>query len=115
MESQTYLLHVTKNGLPRTVPLSVAAIKILKAGTSRRDSDPAFAVTENAFRLSWQRVQARSGIEDFRSHDLRHEAVSRFFERGLSHPEVALISGHRELRPRLRYTHLNAIDLVSRL
>ena len=39
-------------------------------------------------------------------HDLRHEAINRFFERGLSLPEVALISGHRDHRMLLRYTHL---------
>ena len=40
----------------------------------------------------------RSGIKDLRFHDLQHEAVSRFFEMGLGVPEVALISGHRDLR-----------------
>ena len=38
----------------------------------------------------------RTGIVDLRFHDLRHEAISRFFEMGLSVPEVALISGHRD-------------------
>jgi integrase len=44
--------------------------------------------------------------EDLRLHDLRHEAVSRFFEYGLTVPEVALISGHRDPRMLIRYTHL---------
>ena len=34
----------------------------------------------------------------FRFHDLRHKAISRFFEEGLSVLEVALISGHRDPR-----------------
>lgn len=115
LERQLCLLHVTKNGRPRTVPLSAQAVSIVNASLSRKDDDPVFPVTENAFRLAWQRVQVRSGIEDFRFHDLRHEAVSRFFERGLSLPEVALISGHRDPRQLLRYTHLDAADLVGRL
>ena len=36
----------------------------------------------------------RAGIKDLRFHDLRHEAVSRLFEMGLSVPEVAFIGGH---------------------
>ena len=50
-----------------------------------------------------------------RFHDLRHEAVSRFFELGLSVPEVALISGHKNPVVLLRYTHLRAQDLVAKL
>ncbi|MBB4570325.1 site-specific recombinase XerD [Rhizobium leucaenae] len=37
-------------------------------------------------------------------HNLRHEAVSRVFERGLNVIEVSSISGHKELRTLKRYT-----------
>jgi len=57
----------------------------------------------------------RAGIANLRFHDLRHEAVSRFFEMGLSVPEVALISGHKDPRMLFRYTHLRAADLVAKL
>ncbi len=36
-------------------------------------------------------------------------------ERGLSLPEVALISGHRDHRMLLRYTHLRPENLVAKL
>ena len=54
-------------------------------------------------------------LPDFHFHDLRHEAISRLFERGLNIAEVSAISGHKELRMLQRYTHLRAIDLVDRL
>jgi integrase len=54
-------------------------------------------------------------MSDLRLHDLRHEAISRLFERGLNVAEVSAISGHKELRMLQRYTHLRAIDLVARL
>ena len=57
----------------------------------------------------------RTGIVDLRFHDLRHEAISRFFEMGLSVPEVALISGHRDYRMLQRYTHLKPEELVVKL
>ena len=64
-----------------------------------------FPITANAFRLSWERVKRKAEIDDLHFHDLRHEAISRFFEMGLSVPEVALISGHRDMRMLFRYTH----------
>ena len=57
----------------------------------------------------------RAGIEDLRFHDLRHEAVSRFFEMGLSLPEVALISGHKDYRMLARYTHMTAENVLNKL
>jgi integrase len=74
-----------------------------------------FHISENAFRLAWTRLKHRSGIIDFKFHDLRHEAISRFFELGLSIPEVALISGHKDPRMLFRYTHLKAVELSEKL
>nr|WP_280986995.1 tyrosine-type recombinase/integrase [Hansschlegelia quercus] len=54
-------------------------------------------------------------MPDLHFHDLRHEAVTRLFERGFNVVEVSTISGHKELRMLARYTHLRADDLVSRL
>ena len=74
-----------------------------------------FPITANALRLAWERLRRRAGITDLHFHDLRHEAISRFFEKGLSVPEVALISGHRDYRMLFRYTHLRAEDIVGKL
>ena len=57
----------------------------------------------------------RNGIEDLHFHDLRHEATSRLFEKGLNPVEVATITGHKDTRMLMRYTHLRAEDLVERL
>ena len=57
----------------------------------------------------------RLGIEDLHFHDLRHEATSRFFEKGLNPVEVATITGHKDTKMLMRYTHLRAEDLVERL
>ena len=55
------------------------------------------------------------GIEDFRFHDLRHEATTRLFEKGFKEMEVAAITGHKTLVMLKRYTHLNVSDFLSRL
>ena len=41
-------------------------------------------------------------------HDLRHEAISRMFEKGLNVPEVASISGHKTVSQLFRYVQVNA-------
>lgn len=64
---------------------------------------------------SFERVTARLGIDNLRFHDLRHEGISRLFERGLSIQEVALISGHKSWAMLSRYTHLSAIALSEKL
>ena len=97
----TLLIPQTKTDRARIIPLTPRAVAIL----ARRNTDPLFPMTANAFRLAWQRVRARAQITDLRFHDLRHEAISRLFEMGLNAPEVALISGHRDMRMLARYTH----------
>lgn len=110
-------LTMTKNGSGREVPLSQRAFdalmdwKVLAA----TDAPKVFPMTPGALEQSWRRLLVRSGIKALRFHDLRHEGVSRLFERGLNMIEVSSISGHKELRMLKRYTHLSADDLVARL
>ena len=42
-------------------------------------------------------------------------AIECFFELGLSIPEVALISGHRDTRMLMRYTHLRPEAVAAKL
>ncbi len=113
-EARTLFIPITKNGHSRTIPLTGKALEILKELEGNRRDRP-FPMSDNAAKLAWQRLLKRSGIKDLHFHDFRHEAISRFFERGLSVPEVALISGHRDFRMLFRYTHLKAEDVAQKL
>jgi integrase len=128
LASRTVHLKMTKNGHPRTVPLSGAALDVIRqiprsreAGSFRQGESDAehspsvFLVTANAFRLAWERLKRKAGVTGLRFHDLRHEAVSRFFEKGLNVPEVASISGHRDPRMLMRYTHPKAEAIAQKL
>lgn len=110
-------LTMTKNGSGREVPLSQRAFDALMDWKSRAEVDQStvFPMTAGALEQAWRRLLARSNVEELRFHDLRHEGVSRLFERGLNMIEVSSISGHKELRMLKRYTHLSADDLVARL
>jgi len=115
LERQLAYLPLTKNGTSREVPLSTKAADVLRGQRARQDTSTPFPVNANAFRLAWERQRKRAGLCDLRFHDLRHEAISRFFEMGLSVPEVAVISGHKDARMLFRYTHLRAEDLVNKI
>ena len=115
LERQLAYLPLTKNGTSRDVPLSIRAVDVLRGQRSRQDTPTPFPVNANAFRLAWERLRKRADLCDLRFHDLRHEAISRFFEMGLNVPEVAVISGHKDARMLFRYTHLRAEDLVKKI
>lgn len=72
-------------------------------------------VNSSPFRQSWRRLTRRAGIEDLHFHDLRHEAISRFFEIGSTPPEVASISGHKTLAQLMRYSPANKSLLAEKL
>jgi integrase len=113
LRSRTAYVGNPKNGHPRTVPLSSGAVQALTQVP--RAGDRLFPVTANAFRLAWERLKRRAGVNGLRFHDLRHEAVSRFFEKGLSMPEVAAISGHRDPRMLMQYAHPKAEAIADKL
>lgn len=108
-------LPLTKNGSSRDVPLSRKARNLL-LDMGRMLSGEVFNYTPSGFKSAWRLSLQRLKIEDLHFHDLRHEAISRFFELGtLNVMEVAAISGHRSLNMLKRYTHLRAYQLVSKL
>jgi integrase len=109
-------LTLTKNGEPREVPLSRTAIEVLQSlCLADGSADRVFPMTGHSVWLAWEHLRQRAGSPDLHFHDLRHEAVSRLVERGLSIPEVALISGHKDLRQLFRYTHLRPEDVAAKL
>ena len=103
-DERTAKLINTKNGDDRAVPLTRNAFEILE--NLKEETEVVFPITPNCLQLAWRRVKRNADIVDLRFHDLRHESISRFFEHGLTMPEVALISGHKDIRQLFRYTHL---------
>lgn len=114
LTKRTAFLPKTKNDEPRTVPLSSVAIGILQ-GLPRSIEGKVFGTTYEAIHLGFVRACHRADIENLRFHDLRHEATSRLFEKGLNPMEVSAITGHKTLQMLKRYTHLRAEDLAKKL
>jgi len=114
INNRTAYLPLTKNGDSRTVPLSTRAIATLNELPVHL-SGQVFPLSETALRGLWGRACRRAGLVDLHFHDLRHEATSRLFEKGLNIMEVSAITGHKDLKMLKRYTHLKAEDLALKL
>lgn len=120
LTNRVAVLPVTKNGESRRVPLSTEAANVLieqrsALGNVVDFSGRVFPVHHISLDKAWRRACKRAGIEGLHFHDLRHEAVSRLFERGLNPIEVASISGHKTMAMLQRYTHLKAERLAEKL
>lgn len=120
IERCTATIRESKNGYSRTIPLSSPAVAILETtmaildDRAKTQNERLFPLTPVAVRLAWDKLTKRAKIDDLHFHDLRHEAISRFFELGLTVPEVASISGHRDIRMLLRYAHANHASIRSK-
>lgn len=85
VSARTALLPDTKNGTARTVPLSPRAIEALKSlGRVRRIDGRVLGVAPESITAAFETAVKRAELLDLRLHDLRHEAVSRLFEKGLN-------------------------------
>ncbi|MDA8206124.1 MAG: site-specific integrase, partial [Thermaerobacter sp.] len=113
-QARVLLIPETKTGTPRRIPLSTTALAVLD-GLPRRLDGRVFGVHTGSISRAFAEVCKAANIEGLTFHDLRHEATSRLFERGLNPMQVAAITGHKTLQMLKRYTHLRAEDLVVML
>lgn len=105
------------------MPLSTRAlnaIQVLPRSINGRLFSSGYHSIHNAFQLAVTKAKlAKPEIETFlrelRFHDLRHEAVTRLFEKGLNPIEVGMVSGYKTLSMLQRYTHLRSEELVAKL
>jgi integrase len=136
----TVFLEKTKNGDKRQVPLTTVALQAFEEYSLRVRGQTrgmqGFTFKQKLLfpwwsgersedimrRITWQlsrqfaRIFRVAKVEDFRFHDLRHEATSRFFERTtLSDTAIAKITGHRSARSLARYANLRGSALASQL
>jgi integrase len=73
-----------------------------------------FPYNDRSISRAFLRATRMLGIKNLRFHDLRHEGISRLFERGYAIHEVALFSLHQSWEQLRCYTHLRAEDIPDR-
>lgn len=81
----------------RVIPISKKSKKLF---------DKVTHIKTETFKTEWRRLLDTAKIKNLRFHDLRHEGISRLFEKEWTIQEVALISGHRSWSSLKRYTNL---------
>jgi len=125
-EGRIYL-PVTKNGKSRTVHLNVKASQVLEElSLMRCESDrtrnsqfvfPSRQGTNKGYlfdlRKPLLKACAISGIENFRTHDLRHTFASIAVSSGADLYAVQRLLGHSDISMTQRYAHLSSSDLRS--
>ena len=107
-------LNDSKNGTPRTVPLTQRAENLLRAQwrpivssvrlTSFHDS--------NGLSAAFRRTCARAGIDGLRFHDLRHEAASRLAP-GMEALTLAKVMGWKTIQMAMIYYNPTDKELVT--
>lgn len=98
-----------KRGNHQTIPLLGEAYAIVKRQIKQNEF--IFPFDPNSISAAFHRATVRAQIPDMRWHDLRHEGISRLFEKGYRIEEVALVSGHSSWNMLKRYTHLSPESL----
>jgi integrase len=108
------ILHETKNGERRRVPLAGHGLELLRehAKVRRLDADLLFPSNINAqkpidLRSAFENALKRAEITNFHWHDLRHCTASYLAMNGASLAEIAEILGHKTLQMVRRYAHLS--------
>lgn len=117
-------LHVTKNGEKREVqinePVKTELIRVRKHPQSeyifcKKDGSPIGDIKK-----SFLTAMRKSGIKDFRFHDLRHSFASHLVMSGADLNTVRELLGHKSLTMTLRYSHLSpnhkqrAVDILGK-
>ncbi len=108
------ILHKTKNGTRRRVPLAGLGLELLKehAKVRRLDTQLLFPGKVHAdqaidLRQPFETALKVAEINDFKWHDFRHCAASYLAMNGASLAEIAEVLGHKTLSMVKRYSHLS--------
>ncbi len=118
------LLIDTKNNERREIPINSTVREALSKQVRRLDVpwvfyDPKTGRKWGDLKRSFYSALRRSGIKDFRFHDLRHTFASHLVMAGVDITTVKELLGHKTLSMTLRYAHLApshkvaAVDLLN--
>lgn len=111
-DKQTAKLLTTKNGKPRSVPLSKEAMRLLKQLPV--DGDNVFNLNADQISSLFRKIRERTLIDDLHFHDTRHEAITRLSKK-LDVLALARMTGHRDLKMLMVYYNETAEELAKKL
>ncbi len=107
------ILHDTKNGERRALPLVGIAKDLMKEHFKNRNENtnrvfPAKNLIDPIdIRTPFETALIKAEIKDFRWHDLRHSCASYLAMNGATLAEIAGVLGHKTLSMVKRYSHIS--------
>ncbi len=107
------ILHDTKNGERRSLPLVGIAKDLMKAHYKNRNKNTELVFPAKNLqnpidiRTPFETALEKAEIEDFRWHDLRHSCASYLAMNGATSAEIAGVLGHKTLSMVKRYSHIS--------
>ena len=110
-ERRVARLDRTKNGTARDVPLSTAAVDLIRA---LPHADPVFGLTSKTLDASFRKVRELAGVEGLHFHDSRAEALTRL-SRIVDVLTLARIAGHKDIKQLMTYYRESPEDIAKRL
>lgn len=111
LDARVCRLDMTKNGTARDVPLSKAAVALLRA---LPPADPVLGLTGRELDALWRKLRDRAGVVDLTFHDSRHIAVTQLAQK-IEVLDLARMTGHRNISELLSYYNAKASDIARRL
>ena len=94
----------TKNGKSRIIPMSSRAYSVFFS-INKEINNRLIPMSGGAVNSCFQRIKGRTAMNWIRFHDLRHEAISRWFELGFTIAEIRSFAGHSNYEQTLHYAH----------
>jgi Site-specific recombinase XerD len=119
------LLHETKNGERRAVPLKGHALELLREHYAKKPQNIGLLFPSKFdcqkpidLRFPWEQALKKAGIKNYVWHCNRHSCASYLLMNGASLAEIAAVLGHKTLSMVKRYSHLSeshASNIVEKM
>lgn len=118
LERKAWLIPDSKTGKARYVPLSQAAIAIIKDLPTWDKCpwllpNPETKKPYTCIKHPWDTARKKAKLPDLRIHDLRHSAASFMINAGIDLYAVGRILGHADHQSTMRYSHLADDTLLA--
>ncbi len=117
------VLKLTKTDQPRTIPLPLKAIAMLKQRIESAEEAEIFGEDLNVLtyqgesladpKKGWKSACKKAEVKDLTMHDIRHTYACRMVREGVSIPQLQMLLGHKSVRMTMRYARLVPEDIMD--
>lgn len=113
--------HRCKTRRGRVIPLGDRAFRVVRMLEARKDMKLARVFhtlgSPGACSQQFRLLRLAAGVEGFRFHDLRHEAISQMYlhQPDLDEREIMVIAGHSSIEQTRNYVALRPRDVAARM